>query len=174
MNNDADDARTGCILVGVFPGQPENVVREAARLAARLNAPLVCAHADDSGYMVQAMMDGSVSSLSFDPDLPELEEPRFDPALADHLAGLLDGSGIRWSTEEVSGEPALALGRLAESLGADFIVVGTRRPGVRGGLQEFFTGSMAANLAHRQHRPVVVVPVHPVSPDTPLPWETGS
>jgi len=169
MNNDAN--RQDCILVGVFPGQPDNVVREAARLAARLGCALVCAHADDSGYMVQAMMDGTVSSLSFDPDLPELDTPEFDPELAEHLAGLLEGSGIRWSTREVSGEPALALGQLADELGASLIVVGTRRPGVRGGLQEFFTGSMAANLAHRQHRPVVVVPVHPVAAGTPLPWE---
>lgn len=166
-----DDALGGCILVGVFPGQPDTVVREAARLALRLRTDLVCAHADDSGYMVQAMMDGTVSSLSFDPDLPDMETPEFDPELAAHLARLLDPSGIRWSTREVSGEPALALGRLAEELGASLIVVGTRRPGVRGGLQEFFTGSMAANLAHRQQRPVVVVPVHPVSAGTPLPWE---
>ncbi|RNE62488.1 universal stress protein [Cryobacterium tepidiphilum] len=173
MNNDAND-RGGCILVGVFPGQPDTVVREAARLAARLGTDLVCAHADDSGYMVQAMMDGTVSSLSFDPDLPAMDTPEFDADLAQHLAGLLDGSGIRWSTREVSGEPALALGQLAEDLDASLIVVGTRRPGVRGGLQEFFTGSMAANLAHRQRRPVVVVPVHPLDAGTALPWETAS
>lgn len=167
-----DDAQEGsCILVGVFPGQPDNVVRQAARLAARLGTDLVCAHADDNGYMVQAMMDGTVSSLSFDPALPEMGTPEFDPELADHLAGLLSGSGIRWSTREVSGEPALALGQLAEELGAYLIVVGTRRPGVRGGLQEFFTGSMAANLSHRQQRPVLVVPVHPLAAGTPLPWE---
>jgi nucleotide-binding universal stress UspA family protein len=51
------------------------------------------------------------------------------------------------------------------------IVVGSRRRGVRSGLKEFFGGSVAAQLAHRQHRPVVVVPVAPVPLDTPLPWE---
>ena len=51
------------------------------------------------------------------------------------------------------------------------IVVGSRRRGMRSGLKEFFGGSVAAQLAHRQHRPVVVVPVDPVAPGAPLPWE---
>ena len=64
-----------------------------------------------------------------------------------------------------------ALARLADICGVEMIVVGSRRRGVRSGLKEFFAGSVAAQLAHRQHRPVVVVPVHPVAAGTPLPWE---
>jgi nucleotide-binding universal stress UspA family protein len=51
------------------------------------------------------------------------------------------------------------------------IIVGSRRGGVRAGLKQFLTGSVAAHLAHRQHRPVVVIPVAPVAEGKPLPWE---
>jgi nucleotide-binding universal stress UspA family protein len=50
------------------------------------------------------------------------------------------------------------------------IVVGTREPGFRGTVHEFINGSVAAQLAHRQHRPVVVIPLNPVTDDDELPW----
>jgi nucleotide-binding universal stress UspA family protein len=39
------------------------------------------------------------------------------------------------------------------------IIVGSRRGGLRSTMHEFFGGSVAAHLAHRQPRPVVVVPL---------------
>ncbi|WP_284328799.1 hypothetical protein [Demequina litorisediminis] len=53
-------------------------------------------------------------------------------------------------------------------------MVGTREPGLRGTLHEFFSGSVAAQLSHRQHRPVLVVPLAPVGPEGELPWEDGA
>jgi nucleotide-binding universal stress UspA family protein len=159
------------VIVGVFPGQQERVVSEAARFAARFQAELVCAHADTGRYVVSERADGSVTSLPFDPDLPDLRDAGFDPALAGRLRDLLDGAGVRWSTRTLAGEPADALARLADTLDAIMIVVGSRRPGLLGGLHEFFAGSVAAHLAHRQARPVVVVPVSPVAPGRELPWE---
>jgi nucleotide-binding universal stress UspA family protein len=53
------------------------------------------------------------------------------------------------------------------------IVVGTRHPGVRAGAREFFGGSVAVHLAHRQHRPVLVIPLAPTPHGTKLPWEEG-
>jgi nucleotide-binding universal stress UspA family protein len=70
---------------------------------------------------------------------------------------------------ELAGDIAHALGRLAEVLGSELIVVGSRRGGLRSSMHEFFGGSVAAHLAHRQPRPLVVVPLTP-SPDA-LPWE---
>ena len=49
---------------------------------------------------------------------------------------------------------------LAESIdpdAGDVIVVRTRDATFRGTLREFVSGSVAVNLAHRQHRPVLVV-----------------
>jgi hypothetical protein len=51
------------------------------------------------------------------------------------------------------------------------IVVGSREAGLRGSVREFFAGSVALHLSHRQARPVVVVPLAPVSRAQALPWE---
>ena len=74
---------------------------------------------------------------------------------------------------ELAGDCAHALGKLAETLRAEVIVVGSRRRGVRSSIQEYLGGSVAVHLAHRQHRCVVVVPVSPL-PAGDLPWEEGS
>ena len=52
---------------------------------------------------------------------------------------------------------------------AELIVVGSRS-GVRASMREYFGGSVAVHLAHRQHRPVVIVPLA-ARAESPLPWE---
>jgi nucleotide-binding universal stress UspA family protein len=171
---EAEPAASGqYVVVGVFPGQPDRVVREAAVFAARFHAELVCAQVEQNRYLVLELPDGTISSLPFDPDLPELQEATFDPELEAHLAEVLPTS-TNWSTRALAGEPAEALGNLADTLHAAMIVVGTRRRGMRSGVGEFFAGSVAVHLAHRQRRPVVVVPLTPVAPDSALPWEPGA
>lgn len=160
------------VIVGVEPGQPDAVVVHAAAFAAHFNAELVCALVDASRYVVFERADGTMTSLPFDPDVPDLAEDEFDPELKDHLASLLDSRGVVWSTRALAGDPARALGHLAETLGAAMIVVGTRQATIRGNLQEFFNGSIAVHLAHRQHRPVVVIPLAPVPVKDDLPWES--
>ena len=167
-----DASHPARVIVGVIPGQPDAVALEAAVFAFHFRAELVCAYVDTSRHMVSERADGSVASVPYDPDLPELAEDEFDPNLRARLAALLDGRGVAWSTRALAGDPARALGRLAATLGATMIVVGTREPGIRGGLHEFFNGSVAVHLAHRQHRPVVVIPLAPVPFDDPLPWES--
>lgn len=159
------------IIVGVLSGQPDSVVLQAATFASRFNADLVCAHVDQGRYLVDEHPDGSVSSLPFDPDLPDMQEEGFDPGLAKHLAHILGDRGISWSTRALAGETARALGHLAETLDAAMIVVGTREHTVSAGLHDFFTGSIAVHLAHRQHRPVVVIPLSPLGPNSEMPWE---
>ena len=157
------------ILVGVNHGQADVVVEQAVRLARALAGELVCAHVDVGRYVVEERPDGTVVSRPLDPDLPELSESDFDPALAEHVRGLVGDLPVTF--RELAGDRAYALARLADICDAEMLVVGSRRRGVRSGLKEFFGGSVAAQLAHRQHRPVVVVPVQPVSAGTPLPWE---
>ncbi|MFL6027901.1 MAG: universal stress protein [Friedmanniella sp.] len=158
------------ILVGVNHGQSDVVLHEAARLALALNAQLVCAHVDVGRYVVEERPDGMVVSRPLDPDLPELTHTDFDPVLAERIRQLVDPLEVIF--RELAGDRAYALARLAEICGVEMIVVGSRRRGVRSGLKEFFGGSVAAQLAHRQHRPVVVIPVAPVPLDRPLPWES--
>lgn len=165
------DARSGpvTILVGVNHGQSDVVLQQAVRFARALSAELVCAHVDVGRYVVEERPDGTVVSRPLDPDLPELADSDFDPALAEHVRSVVGALPVTF--RELAGDRAYALSRLADICGVDVIVVGSRRRGVRSGLKEFFGGSVAAQLAHRQHRPVVVVPVGPVAAGTPLPWE---
>jgi nucleotide-binding universal stress UspA family protein len=182
MNTSPDSGAAGstarpagaAIVVGVFPGQPDRVVLEAAEFARRFSAELVCAQVNTAGYLIYETPDGMVSSLPFDPDLPELEDPGFDSELAEHLGRLLDATGVAWSTQSLTGDVPTSLGTLADTLDAVLIVVGTRRHGLRSSLQEFFAGSVAAHLSHRQPRPVLVIPLTPVMDDSALPWETGA
>ncbi|HWU48181.1 MAG TPA: universal stress protein [Humibacter sp.] len=159
------------ILVGVEGGRPDTVLLSAAELARDLGCELVCAHVDLGRYTVEENPDGSVHSLPIDPDLPELDDDGFDPQLAAQIERVLAPTGVRWSVRSLAGEPARALAHLANSLNARLIVVGTHEAGVRRGMREFFRSSVAVHLAHRQHRPVLVIPLSPVTDGGALPWE---
>jgi Universal stress protein family. len=158
-------------VVGIVRHQPDSVVLEAARFAERLGADLVCATVDVGRYIVEEHPDGTVTSAPVDPDLPELADAVFDPELEAHLHELLDAGPVSFRVRALAGDPARALGRLADRLDADAIVVGTRNTGIRASVQEFFSGSVAVHLAHRQHRSVIVIPLTPVEGEGALPWE---
>ena len=148
------------IVVGVTPQQPVAVLREAVRLARQFKAVLVCANVEAGSYIVAEHPDGSVESRPIDPDQPDWNTAVFDGGLAHLIRSVADQEGVRVEFRELAGDIAHALGRLAEALGAEMIIVGSQRGGVRSSMHEFFCGSVAAHLAHRQTRPVVVVPVH--------------
>ena len=171
------------VVVGVYPGQADGVVLQAAVFAARFDAELVCAWVDPGRHPRDDRTDAVTpeGGTGIDPlsDAPVISaapsasaDTTFNPYLAAHLARILGGHDITWSTRQLSGDPSRALGRLAEGLRAAMIVVGTRDGTVRGSLQEFFAGSIAMNLAHRQNRPVVVIPLAPVSFDDAPTWES--
>jgi nucleotide-binding universal stress UspA family protein len=162
------------IVVGVVARQPDAVVMQAATLAAQLGARLICATADASRYTLDEHSDGSVRSMTIDPDLAETRDEPIDAALEARLAELLSPTGIRWEMRALAGEPARALAQLAETVDAMLIVVGTHEGGMRGSVRELFNGSVAAHLAHRQHRPVVVIPLAPVGLDAAFPWDPTS
>lgn len=166
-----DSLGRGGILVAVVAGQPVAVLEQAIRLADDLDLPLVCATVDPNRYLVSNYVDGTVVALPYDPDLPEAEAEEFDAELAERIRAVLAGRGVPYSLRQLAGDPAWALTRLAEEMDARYIVVGTREAGLRGSLREFFNGSVAVHLAHRQHRPVIVVPLAPVPGTGALPWE---
>jgi nucleotide-binding universal stress UspA family protein len=159
-----------CIVVGVVVGQSPAVVEQAAYFAKHFDADIVCATVDSSRYVTEERADGTLVTQAIDPDLVDPREERIDPQLEKQLAGILDGRGIPWSVRALAGDPATALGHCADLLDASMIVVGTRKSGMRRLVHEFFDGSVGARLAHRQHRPVVVIPLSPVSKDSDLPW----
>lgn len=162
------------IVVGVVPGQPSEVFTTAACYAKRFDADLVFAFVDATRYSAEWYADGTTLSMPIDPDLADEREAVFDPELRDAIAAALKDKEIVWSTRAMTGGPALELARLADELDARMIVVGTRRPGFRGTLREFLNGSVGAQLAHRQHRPLVVVPLDPVDIADDQPWGPDS
>jgi nucleotide-binding universal stress UspA family protein len=159
------------MVVGVLRQQSDAVLREAVRLARRFGAELVFATVDTTRYTVIENVDGTVSSLPIDLDLPEPGEAEFDPQLEERVREAMAGSGVEWSVRVLAGDPADSLARLAEKLDAEAIVVGTRERGIRAGFAEFFRGSVAVHLAHRQRRPVIVIPQAPVGDEEAMPWD---
>ena len=156
---------------GLPTASADVVLRHAARFARTFDAALICAHVDPGRYVVEELPDGSVASLPLDPDLPELKDSDFDQGLVAQVRAAVADDSIELSFRELAGDVAYALTRLADILDVEMIIVGSRRGGVRAGLKQFLTGSVAAHLAHRQPRPVVVIPVAPVAEGKPLPWE---
>lgn len=148
-----------CIVVGVAPDQPAEVLTTAATYARQFDAELVCANVDDSRYTVEVRPDGSILSMPVDPDTTAEASAEFSPELHTRIASSLAGSEVTWSTRVLAGAPAQELSRLAEALDSQMIIVGVRRAGIKGSLHEFFNGSVAIQLAHHQHRPLVVVPL---------------
>lgn len=158
------------ILVGVIPGQPPAVVAAAATYAERFDADLVCATVDTSQYTVAALTDGSVLAMPIDPDAIQARTDDQDEQLSSMIEQALHDRPVSWSVRHLAGTPARELAKLADEIGALMIVIGTRERGIRGSLREFFNGSVAAQLAHRQHRPVIVIPLDPAGPDAALRW----
>jgi nucleotide-binding universal stress UspA family protein len=163
VTEDTEDSTDRYIVVGVTPKQPLTVLRQAARFARQFQAALVCANVEAGSYVVAEHPDGSVESRPIDPDQPDWNIAVFDGGLAHRIRSVADQEGVRVEFRELAGDIAHAIGRLAEVLDAEMIIVGSRRGGLRFSMHEFFGGSVAAHLAHRQPRPVVVVPVDPRS-----------
>ena len=153
------DEATKYIVVGVTPRQPLIVMRQAVRFARQFNAMLVCANVEAGSYVVAEHPNGSVESRPIDPDQPDWNTAIFDGSLAGRIRDIADKEGVGVEFRELAGDIAHALGRLAEVVNAEMIIVGSRRGGLRSTMHEVFGGSVAAHLAHRQPRPVVLIPL---------------
>ncbi|KQR06268.1 universal stress protein [Arthrobacter sp. Leaf145] len=153
----------GPILVGVMPGQHPSVVEQAAVVAGGTRLPLVFAHADVTVYPVDGTTGGPAAPI--DPDGVDGDSRNAIEALKKTIADQLSGLDIQWSITPLAGEPARALAREAEAIGASMIVVGTREHRLTAALKDATAGSVARHLSHRQNRPVLVVPVNPRVPD---------
>lgn len=158
----------GPVVAGLVPGQPVLVIRQAAALAFSLGVDLVFAYVDVTRYLIQGHTDADDTSAPIDPD--GVDEPDDAEGLARTIRdgisaelgdGEADDAQPGWSFVVLSGEPARALARLAESVQASVIVVGTRERGVGARLEQLLIGSVAVHLTHRQHRPVLVIPLDP-------------
>lgn len=154
------------VIVGVAPGQSMHVVAAAANFAARFGTELICAFVNQDRVPLADNSDGTETSVPLDPDSCDGAEDPFDATLALALDRLLQDNEIPWRTLVLAGEVSAALGRLASRLDAAMIVVGAHERSVGGTIQEFFNRSVATRLAHRQAKPVVVIPSSSTRPDS--------
>lgn len=156
-----EDRQSRYVVVGVTPKQPPVVLPQAARFARHFEAMLVCANVDPGRYVVAEHPDGSVTSRPIDPDQADWDTGVFDPGLADRIQTLAQDDQVQVTFRALAGDIGHALGRLAELLQAEMIIVGSRRGGLKTGMHDLFGGSIAVHLIHRQPRPVVVIPLTP-------------
>ncbi len=157
------------LVVGVEPGQPELVVVTAAKLAEALEAKVYFAYADPERITTREFPDGTVqhSSLSLDYVDDEVWQERRDKLIA-ALNAVLATTPIEWEFRYLAGRTDRALTHLARAVDASMFIVGTERPGGSGRMKRFFRGTVANNLAHHQHRPVLMIPTTVVDWKIPL------
>jgi nucleotide-binding universal stress UspA family protein len=155
------------VVVGILPDQPLWVVQVAGEYAKAFDAELLCVAADATRYAYQELPDGTLLTAPIDPDLAAVG-PLFSDERKAEIAELLEPRGVRWSMRELIGVATDALMEVADQEDALMIVLGARQGGFRGALRNVFSGSVALRLAHRQYRPVVVVPTAPEETDAAL------
>lgn len=149
----------GAVIVGLLPEQDPAVLECAASLAKATGAELVAAYVDPGSYLIEWDPSGNVMGKSLDRAL----DPEDEAASAVfELGTLLEEVAMRHQIESqirvLGGDPAMALGRLADALNAAAIVVGARRPGLLAGVNEALTGSVIRKLLATQSIPVLAIP----------------
>jgi len=158
------DGLHGAVVVGVVPDQSTRVLKEGARYAKLFQVPLIVVHVDVTRFVTYEDPDGYVHSAPIDLNIAAGEGDL--SKVTDAATAVLDGTGVEWVARQLVGDPAMAIKHLADQVDARLLVVGTRKRGFGESVREFFTGSVGARLAHRQHRPILIVPLgEPVADD---------
>jgi nucleotide-binding universal stress UspA family protein len=169
VSDSSDDQKLhGAVVVGVIPDHPPRVLKEAARYAKLLRAPLVVVHVDVTRFVTYEDPDGYVHSAPIDLNIAAGEGEL--ARVQDAAASVLADQELDWTVRQLVGDPAMAIKHFADQIDARLLVVGTRKRGIGESIREFFTGSVGARLAHRQHRPILVVPLGEPVPDDEEIW----
>ncbi|WP_022882426.1 universal stress protein [Gryllotalpicola ginsengisoli] len=155
------------IVVGISDATPDRVLDEAVGFARDLGVQLLAAYVDETRVPVGEAPDGTVISA------PVAAGGPCTAAAIDDLAGSELGrrvssrasdAGVVVAFHALAGDPVTALSRFAVDQDARAIVVGTRKPGLRSGIELLIAGPVASRLAYRQPVPVIAVPVHDRAP----------
>lgn len=159
------------VVVGVVPGQPELVTLTGASWAAALGVELYVGYVDPTRMTVEENPDGSVRHSSINVDAIDDSWQGRSHQIQQFLEEVLADSPISWHFRYLAGRPDRSLTHLARAVDASALVVGTHSPQASSRWHEFVEGSMAARLAHHQHRPVLVVPLQVVDWHATTPWQ---
>ena len=134
------------LIVHATDGSPE--AAEALDLAMEL--------AKDTGAKLAMVSVHTVAigGKGMKPPVSEVEEPHGAEHLAEAAAATARAAGLEAKPYAVTGEPARAITELADELGADLIVVGSRGFGA---LHGALVGSVSRGIITRSKIPVTVV-----------------
>lgn len=147
----------GPVVLGVAWQPSESLIRAGASLAAGLDAHLICAYVDPASYLTEWEPAVLRTSASLDPAVNnETDFP--SGQVRDLLQAILGPPGEDWSFRVLNGAVAQALARLAASTDASLLIVGGQRPGRLHAVERMLEGSVEADLAGLQRRPVLVIP----------------
>lgn len=159
------------IVVGVLPGQSELVALTAASLARATNAPAIYfGYVDTARFTAEEFADGTVRHEPIDPDIEGGDWMVTRDTLTRQLTEVMAGQEVPWHLRYLAGRVDRALTHLARAVDAAAFVIGTHRTRHRR-VPEFLQRSIGLQLSHRQHRPVLVVPLQVVDWKGQAPWE---
>ena len=145
------------VIVAIMPGIPKPVLETAVEYAMSMNSKLVFTHVATDRVPSPSNPD---ASHPLDPTAQRTSMETVKSAIHSALdAFMSDYPKADWELVYLSGLPDQQLAHLAHTIGAGCFILGTRRPGLRAGLQEWLDGSVAVQLGRRQLRPVIVVPL---------------
>ncbi len=159
------------LVVSLLPDQPSLVAVTAASLARATGAPAIYfAYVDTDRFTQEELPDGTVRHAPIDPDSAGDTWEETEELLRRQVAAVMEGQGVRWELRYLAGRVDRALTHLARAVDASAFVVGTH-VGKHHRISDFVNGSVPVQLSHRQHRPVLVVPLEVVDWDDRAPWE---
>ena len=146
------------LVVGIEADQDPRVLERAREFAEQLRTGMLCVWVDPGHVVASAEMAGA-GSIPVGPDQGEADTTEAESALIDHVRHQLEGRQVPWRFVYTAGEVARGLSRVAREYQAPMMVVGSRRPGFAGWMNELIGGSVGGHLAHTQDIPVLVVPL---------------
>lgn len=150
------------IVVSVHPEVPELLIEVAAEWARRFGAPLCMAYVDESRVTLEDHEDGTVEHTPLIPDEERTPWRVRDERLRAGLASVMSQfPDVAWTFRYRAGLLDRELAHLAHDLDAAAFISGTRAPGLRWATKEWFDGPLTLQLARRQRRPVILVPLGP-------------
>ena len=133
------------IVVGYDETEPsKRALERAAELAQAFGSKLIVTS------VAPILLSTSRSMGAIDPTDPPAEHT----AELQHAREFLTGKGLEAEYQAALGEPADTIVEVAESSGADLIVVGTREPGV---LERLLGQSVSQSVSRQAHCDVLIV-----------------
>ena len=144
-----------------FSSATPRVIAEAVALARPLNSRLVLLHVTLPPFVASDDVGAAETIV----ELTKFAEKAAGKELA-RLKEMLCHDGVAVETVRLTGAPALAIAEQAQTLGADYIVIGSHG---HTAFYDLFIGSTTSAVLKKSPCPVVIVPPPPKTKGAPKP-----